>query len=148
MDGQQIGSGKALGPCLLLLLRYPSTVSERCNLDSIMMQSLGRLGTVAMSSMGGEQMSVPETVVAALALALTRLALLRALAQNSQGQRLPVSLKIELISWPGAGVFWPNSGSGRGAGPQPQDKVRQPGSEPKPSVSSLALSRSSSLFTK
>lgn len=49
MDGQQIGGGKALGPCLTLLLHYPSNISERCNLDSIMMLSLGRLGTVAMS---------------------------------------------------------------------------------------------------
>lgn len=49
-------------------------------------------------------MSMPETVVAALALALTSLALLRVLAQNGQGQRLLVSLKIELISWPGAGI--------------------------------------------
>lgn len=42
-------SGKALGPCLSLLLHYPSNISERCNLDSIMMQSLRRLGPVAMS---------------------------------------------------------------------------------------------------
>lgn len=72
-----------MGPCLPLLLHYPSNISERCNLDSIMMRSLRRLGTVAMSQAGGGQTPKPETVVAALALALTSLALLRALAQNS-----------------------------------------------------------------
>jgi hypothetical protein len=47
--GIRYRSGKALSPCLSLLLHYPSNISERCNLDSIMMQSLRRLGPVAMS---------------------------------------------------------------------------------------------------
>lgn len=75
-----MGEWKGLGslPPAQLSIKHP----ERCNLDSIMMQASGGLGTVSVSKMGREQMSMPETVVAALALALTSLTLFEALAQN------------------------------------------------------------------
>lgn len=76
-------------------------------------------------------MSTPETV-AALALALTSLALLRALAQNGKGRGCGVPQDRTHRLARNRYVFWPNSGSDRGAGPPPRDKMRQPRSKLSP----------------
>ena len=71
-----------MGPCLSLLLHYPSNISERCNLVyyDAEPQEAGACGHELNRRRTDP---TPETVVAALALALTSLALLGALAQNS-----------------------------------------------------------------
>lgn len=90
-EARRQGKGKALGPCLPTASWL--SISERCNLDSIMMpRPLKAEGCGHELSGHRELKSVPENVVAGLGFGLNRSApLLRTLSPNGQTQRPPTS---------------------------------------------------------